>query len=107
MGLGWLSYSLFFGGHDELETFFYKIALFGPIGADIRQIRAYLLQTLEMQLDAHWHGFRVFGGIPDRGIDDNTRTAVDRVGRGLGEGGGREECAGRKALSVATHAALS
>jgi len=45
-------------------------------------LRAYLLQTHEMLFDAHWHGFRVFGGIPGRGIYDNMKTAVDRVGRG-------------------------
>lgn len=45
-------------------------------------VRAYLLQTHEMLFDAHWHGFRVFGGVPERGICDNMRTAVDRVGRG-------------------------
>ena len=45
-------------------------------------VRAYLLQTHEMLFDAHWHGFRVFGGVPGRGIYDNMRTAVDRVGRG-------------------------
>ncbi|MHC2219925.1 transposase [Rhizobium leguminosarum] len=45
-------------------------------------IRAYLLQTHEMLFDAHWHGFRVFGGVPGRGIYDNMKTAVDRVGRG-------------------------
>ena len=33
-------------------------------------IRAYLLQTHEMLFDAHWHGFRVFGGVPGRGIYD-------------------------------------
>ena len=27
-------------------------------------VRAYLLQTHEMLFDAHWHGFRVFGGVP-------------------------------------------
>jgi transposase len=27
-------------------------------------LRAYLLQTREMLFDAHWHGFRVFGGVP-------------------------------------------
>ncbi len=43
---------------------------------------AYLLQTHEMLFDAHWHGFRVLGGIPGRGIYDNMKTAVDRVGRG-------------------------
>ena len=45
-------------------------------------VRAYLLQTHEMLFDAHWHAFRVFGGIPSRGIYDNMKTAVDKVGRG-------------------------
>ncbi len=45
-------------------------------------LRAYPLQTHEMLFDAHWHAFRVFGGIPERGIYDNMKTAVDRVGRG-------------------------
>lgn len=45
-------------------------------------VRAYLLQTHEMLFDAHWHAFRVFGGIPGRGIYGNMKTAVDRVGRG-------------------------
>ncbi|HMT72088.1 MAG TPA: IS21 family transposase [Saprospiraceae bacterium] len=45
-------------------------------------LRAYPLQTHEMLFDAHWHGFRVLGGVPGRGIYDNMKTAVDRVGRG-------------------------
>ena len=45
-------------------------------------LRAYPLQTHEMLFDAHWHAFRVFGGVPERGIYDNMKTAVDRVGRG-------------------------
>ncbi len=45
-------------------------------------LRGYLLQTHEMLFDAHWHAFRVFGGVPGRGIYDNMKTAVDRVGRG-------------------------
>ena len=43
-------------------------------------VRAYLLQTHEMLFDAHNHAFRVLGGVPRRGIYDNMRTAVDRVG---------------------------
>jgi transposase len=43
-------------------------------------VRAYPLQTHEMLFDAHWHAFRVFGGVPGRGIYDNMKTAVDRVG---------------------------
>ena len=35
-----------------------------------------------MLFDAHWHAFRVFDGVPGRGIYDNMKTAVDRVGRG-------------------------
>ena len=35
-----------------------------------------------MLFDAHWHAFRVFGGVPGRGIYDNMKTAVDRVGKG-------------------------
>lgn len=34
-------------------------------------LRAYPLQTHEMLFDAHWHGFRVFGGVPARGIYDS------------------------------------
>ena len=45
-------------------------------------VRAYPLQTYEMLFDAHWHAFRAFGGISGRGIYDNMKTAVDRVGRG-------------------------
>ena len=45
-------------------------------------LRAYLLQTHEMLFDAHYHAFQAFGGVPERGIYDNMKTAVDKVGRG-------------------------
>jgi hypothetical protein len=45
-------------------------------------LRAYLLQSHEMLFDAHYHAFQAFGGVPERGIYDNMKTAVDRVGRG-------------------------
>jgi len=45
-------------------------------------IRAYLLQTHEMLFDAHYHALTALGGIPERGIYDNMKTAVDKVGRG-------------------------
>jgi hypothetical protein len=45
-------------------------------------LRAYPLQTHEMLFDAHNHAFRVLGGTPERGIYDNMKTAVDKVGRG-------------------------
>ena len=96
-------------------------------------VRAYLLQTHEMLFDAHNHAFRVLGGVPRRGIYDNMKTAVDKVGRGkerqvnarfsalvshylfeaefcnptsgMGEGSGREERQGCAAQAVAAHAA--
>lgn len=45
-------------------------------------IRAYLTQTHEMLFDAHAHCLRLLGGVADRGIYDNMKTAVDKVGRG-------------------------
>ena len=45
-------------------------------------VRAYLLQTHEMLFDALTQAFRVLGGVPQRGIFDNMRTAVDRIGVG-------------------------
>ena len=45
-------------------------------------LRAYPLQTHEMLFDAHQHAFAVFGGVPHRGIYDNMKTAVDKVGSG-------------------------
>ena len=35
-----------------------------------------------MLFDAHNHAFQALGGVPRRGIYDNMRTAVDKVGRG-------------------------
>jgi transposase len=45
-------------------------------------LRAYLLQTHEMLFDAHYHALSTLGGIPERGIYDNMKTAVDKVLRG-------------------------
>ena len=45
-------------------------------------LRAYLTQSHEMLFDAHYHAFQAFGGVPERGIYDNMKTAVDKVGRG-------------------------
>ena len=45
-------------------------------------LRAYPQQTHEMLFDAHNHAFRVLAGVPRRGIYDNMRTAVDKIGRG-------------------------
>jgi transposase len=45
-------------------------------------VRAYPLQTHEMLFDALAQAFRVLGGVPDRGIFDNMKTAVDKIGIG-------------------------
>ena len=45
-------------------------------------VRAYPLQTHEMLFDALNEAFRVLGGVPRRGIFDNMKTAVDRIGAG-------------------------
>jgi transposase len=45
-------------------------------------VRAYLTQTHEMLFDALTQAFRVLGGVPRRGIFDNMKTAVDRIGSG-------------------------
>ena len=45
-------------------------------------VRAYPLQTHEMLFDALVQAFRVLGGVPQRGIFDNMKTAVDRIGVG-------------------------
>ncbi|SED05836.1 Transposase [Burkholderia sp. WP9] len=43
---------------------------------------AYPTQSHEMLFDAHARAFAAFGGVPRRGIYDNMKTAVDKVGRG-------------------------
>ena len=45
-------------------------------------LTAYPTQSHEMLFDAHARAFAAFGGIPTRGIYDNKKTAVDKVGRG-------------------------
>lgn len=45
-------------------------------------VRAYPLQTHEMLFDALTEAFRVLGGVPQRGIFDNMKTAVDKIGKG-------------------------
>lgn len=60
-------------------------------------VRAYLLQTHEMLFDAHNHAFRVLGGVPRRGIYDNMRTAVDKVGRG------KERIVNARFLAMVSH----
>ncbi len=47
-------------------------------------LAAYYTQRHEMLFDAHARGFRVFGGVPRRGIYDDMKTAVDKVLNGKG-----------------------
>lgn len=60
-------------------------------------VRAYLLQTHEMLFHAHNHAFRVLGGVPRRGIYDNMKTAIDKVGRG------KERDINARFLAMASH----
>jgi len=45
---------------------------------------AYPAQSHEMLFDAHTRAFAALGGIARRGIYDNMKTAVDKVGKGKG-----------------------
>ncbi len=45
-------------------------------------VRAYLLQTHEILFDALNQAFRVLGSHPQRGIFDNMKTAIYRIGAG-------------------------
>lgn len=45
-------------------------------------LTAYYGQSHEMLFDAHGRAFAAFGGVPRRGIYDNMKTVVDKVGRG-------------------------
>jgi transposase len=45
-------------------------------------LSAYPAQSHEMLFDAHTRAFTAFGGVPVRGIYDNMKTAVDKIGRG-------------------------
>jgi transposase len=70
-------YAVVGGTHLKLQVAHVKLSYSRAFA-----IRTYLLQTHEMLFDAHNHAFRVLGGVPKRGIYDNMRTAVDKVGRG-------------------------
>lgn len=45
-------------------------------------VRAYPNQKMEMLIDAHTQAFSYFGGVPQRGIYDNMKTAVKSIGVG-------------------------
>lgn len=45
-------------------------------------VRAYPRETMEMVMDAHALGFEFFGGVCERGIYDNMKTAVIKILKG-------------------------
>lgn len=45
-------------------------------------VRAYMQQSHEMLFDAHYYALLMLGGVPERGIYDNMKTAVDKVKKG-------------------------
>lgn len=47
-------------------------------------LSGYPSQSHEMLFDAHTRAFTAFGGVPQRGIYDNMKTAVDKVFKGNG-----------------------
>ena len=58
---------------------------------------AYPQQSHEMLFDAHTRAFAAFGGVPRRGIYDNMKTAVDKVGRA------RERTVNARFQAMASH----
>ncbi len=60
-------------------------------------VRAYYTQSHEMLFDAHNHAFRVFQGVPERGIYDNMKTAVDAVKKG------KDRVVNRRFLAMVSH----
>ena len=74
----WSEESLLIGGfHRKLLVAHTKLS-----ASRAFMLTAYPTQSHEMLFDAHTRAFRAFGGIPRRGIYDNMKTAVDKVGVG-------------------------
>lgn len=70
-------YAQISGSNTKLQIAHMKLC-----GSRAFMMRAYLMQSHEMLFDAHYHLLSALGGIPERGIYDNMKTAVDKVGRG-------------------------
>lgn len=61
-------------------------------------LRAYhLTQSHEMLFDAYKHAFRVFNSVPERGIYDNMKTAVDKMQKG------KARIVNRRFLTMVSH----
>ena len=70
-------YAVIGGIRRRLEVAHVKLA-----SSRVFWLVAYPTQTHEMLFDAHARAFIAFGGVPRRGIYDNMKTAVDKVGQG-------------------------
>lgn len=70
-------YAMINGSNTKLQVAHFKLS-----NSRAFFLRAYLQQSHEMLFDAHYQAFQAFGGVPERGIYDNMKTAVDKVGRG-------------------------
>ena len=70
-------YAVINGSNTKLQIAHFKLC-----HSRVFCLRAYLLQSHEMLFDAHFHAFQCFDGVPERGIYDNMKSAVDKVGRG-------------------------
>lgn len=74
----WSCEYLFVGGlRKRLEVAHTKLA-----ASRVFMLTAYFSQAHEMLFDAHARAFEAFGGVPRRGIYDNMKTAVDKIGKG-------------------------
>lgn len=74
----WSCEYVFVGGlRRRLEVAHTKLA-----GSRAFWLTAYPAQSHEMLFDAHARAFAALGGVPRRGVYDNMKTAVDRVGVG-------------------------
>lgn len=59
-----------------------KVAQFRLSHSRAFYFRAYFNEQQEMLVDAHNHAFNYFGGVPNRGIYDNMKTAVKKIKSG-------------------------
>ena len=50
-----------------------------------------------MLFDAHFHSLSALGGVPERGIYDNMKTAVDKVGKG------KDRTINKRFLAMSSH----
>lgn len=86
------NYALIDGRKTKLQVAHFKLS-----HSRAYILRAYPTQSHEMLFDAHNHAFRVFKWVPERGIYDNMKTAVDKVRRG------KERIVNRCFLTMVSH----